>query len=58
MARYQEYRLPAGKGLVHTHVRVRVMFIIEDSTMTAKAAFVVVPTDTICHIPGKLEFSK
>ena len=49
MARYQEYRLPAGEGLVHTHVRVRVMFIFEDSTVTAKAAFVGVPTDTICE---------
>ena len=46
--RYQEYRWPAGVGLVHTHVRERVMFIIEDSTVTAQAAFAVGPTDTIC----------
>ena len=38
MARYQEYRLPAGDGLVHTHVRVRVMAINADSSLTAKAA--------------------
>jgi hypothetical protein len=32
------YRLPAGEGLVHTHDRVRVMFIIADPSLTAKAA--------------------